>query len=160
GEVNPANPADGCLRCDVNVVEITGIEGDKDAAPLGFDEAGDKLEAIGLPALLYTSASHTEEQPRFRVICPTSRPLPPSERAELVALINGLFDAALSSESFTLPQSYYFARVEGKPAPRVRIIRGDRCIDQRGDLGATGKGGLSAKIGGYDYYTASNWTRF
>jgi hypothetical protein len=158
GKVNPVHPEKRCLRYDAGVVEITGIEGDKDAAPLGFDEASDKLEAAGLPALLYTSASHTEEQPRFRVICPTSRPLPPSERAELVARLNGVLDGALSGESFTLSQSYYFGRVKGKPAPRVRIIRGDRCIDQRSDLGAIGK--ASAKIGGVDYYTGSNWTEF
>jgi hypothetical protein len=90
GEVNPANPKGGCLRYDTGVVEITGIEGDKDDAPLGFDEAADKLDAAGLKALLYTSASHTEEKPRFRVICPTSEALDPSMRRGLIARLNGV----------------------------------------------------------------------
>ena len=102
GEVNPDNPKAGCLRFDDGVVEITGVEGDKDNAPLGFDEAGDMLEAAGLPALLYTSASHTEEKPRFRVLCPTSQALLPSERIKLIERLNGVLGGAFSPESFTL----------------------------------------------------------
>ncbi len=152
GAVNPANPEAGCLRCDVNVVEISGIEGDKDDGPLGFDEAGDKLEAAGLRALLYTSASHTEEKPRFRVVCPTSRQLPPAERKKLMARLNGVLGGALSPESFTLSQSYYFGHVKGTPVPHVRVIDGDHCIDQRADLDkfAVGKSSKPNKIDAVD----------
>lgn len=137
GEVNPDNPGAKCLRCDKTVVEITGIEGDKDDAPLSFDEAADKLAAAGVHALLYTSASHTKKKPRFRVLCPTSRVLlPGEERNKLVARLNGVLGGALSPESFTLSQSYYFGHVKGKPAPLVRIIAGDRYIDQCDDLDA------------------------
>ena len=155
GEINPNHPEAGCLRCDETVYQITGVEGDKDNAPLGFDEAGDKLEAAGLPALLYTSASHTEENPRFRVLCPTSRPLPPTERGKLIERLNGVLGGALSRESFALSQSYYFGNVKGTPTPRIRIIHGDRCIDQRNDLDAIAIGkGQSAKTKGDDYHDA------
>jgi hypothetical protein len=159
GKVNPANPKAGCLRYDDGVVEITGIEGDKDDAPLGFEEAGDKLEAAGLPALLYTSASHTEEKPRFRVICPTSRPLPPSARTGLMQRLNGVLDGALSPESFTLSQAFYFGSVKGTSAPHICIINGGRYIDQHNDLDASaiGKGQTAEKD---DYYSDSKWATF
>ena len=136
GAVNPDNPKAGCLRFDKGVVEISGIEGDKDSAPLSFDQAVEKLEAAKLRALLYTSASPGH----FRVLCPTSRALPPDQRTDLMKRLNGVLGGALSGESFTLSQSYYFGCVKGKPAPLTRIIEGD-CIDLRPDLdaGALGK---------------------
>jgi hypothetical protein len=164
GKVNPNNPEAECLRYDAGVVEITGIEGDKDDAPLGFDEAGDELEAVGIHALLYTSASHTEEKPRFRVIAPTSRPLPHGEREKLMARLNGVLDGALSPESFTLSQSYNFGSVKDTPVPRIHIVRGRRYIDQCADLdaGAIGKGqtakAKTAKTD--DYYSDSKWANF
>ena len=140
GEVNPDNPTKGCLRYDAGVVSITGVEGDKDSAPLSFEEAIEKLKAAKLRALLYTSASHTEDKPRFRVMCPTSCELPPEERIKLIKRLNGVLDGALSGESFTLSQSYYFGKAKSKPAPLVHIVDGD-CIDLRPDLdaGALGK---------------------
>ena len=67
---------------------------------------------------------------------PTSRPLPPSERANLVARVNGLFGGVLAGESFTLSQSYYFGRVNNNPAHRAEIVGGD-FIDSRADLDAS-----------------------
>lgn len=133
GDVNPDNPEAECLRCDANVMVITGVEGDKDKGPLSFEKAAELLEHTNVRALLYTSASHTEEAARFRVICPTSRDLPPGDRSKLIARVNGILGGALSPESYTLSQSYYFGSVNGKPLPLVRVIDGD-CIDLRDDL--------------------------
>jgi hypothetical protein len=130
GVFNPQNTETGSLRYDAGVVEIHGVEGDKDSAPLTFDEAVEKLEAANLLTLIYASASPNH----FRVICPTSKPLLPAERRELMGVLNGVLGGALSRESFTPSQAYYYGQVIGKPAPRVRIVAGGRCIDQCHDF--------------------------
>ncbi len=135
GKINPDNPEGRCLRYDKGVVSIHGVEGDKDDKPLSFEEAIKRLRAANLRALVYTSASHTEEKPRFRVLCPASRELPPGERRKLMARVNGVLGGALADESFRLSQSYYYGSVNGAPSPLVEIIEGD-FIDLRDDLDA------------------------
>ena len=98
GKINPDNPESRCLRYDKGVVSIHGVEGDKDDTPLSFEEAIKRLRAANLRALVYTSASHTEEKPRFRVLCPTSRELPPGERRKLMARVNGVLGGALAAK--------------------------------------------------------------
>jgi hypothetical protein len=98
-----------------------------------FEEATKIVKAAGLTALLYTSPSHTEEKPRWRVLCPTSRDLPPEERAKLMARLNGIFGGVFAPESFTLSQSYYYGSVNNNAEHRAVIVDGD-CIDLRDDL--------------------------
>ena len=81
--------ASGCYRTDDNVLSIHGIEGDYDAEKVSLDEAVALLEKHGLRALLYTSWSHTAEAPKFRVLYPTSRALPPEQRSMMMARLNG-----------------------------------------------------------------------
>ena len=129
----------GSLRHDANVVSVSGIEADYDDEEISFDEATKILEAARLSALLYTSPSHTKDKPRWRVLCPTSRDLPPEERAKLLARLNGIFDDAFAPESFTLSQSYYYGSVKRNAAHRAVIVEGD-CIDLRDDLDASAIG--------------------
>ena len=107
GERTEAN----CLRHDKGVTAISGIELDYDREELTLDAAIAVAEKAKLAALFYTSASYTEEKPRWRVLLPTSKELPPSERVKLVARVNGLFDGVFSPKSFVLSQSYYFGAV-------------------------------------------------
>jgi Primase C terminal 2 (PriCT-2) len=109
-----------------------------------FEEATKIVEAARLSALLYTSPSHTEEKPRWRVLCPTSRDLPPEQRAKLVARLNGTFGGVFAPESFTLSQSYYFGSVQRNAAHRAVIVNGD-CIDLRDDLDASAIGNAFKK---------------
>ena len=95
----------GSLRHDGNVVSVTGIEGDYDGGVLSFDAACAALS--GVLALVYTTPSHTKEKPRWRVICPTSRELPPSERARLVDVLNAMLGGVLSRESWAISQIFY-----------------------------------------------------
>lgn len=101
------------LRHDENVLEIFGVEGDYDEEVIHPEEAMAKLEAAGLKCAIYTSPSHTPEKPRWRVLAPLSTPHPPTARYHLLARINGVLGGVLSSESFTLSQSYYFGGVVG-----------------------------------------------
>jgi hypothetical protein len=95
------------LRHDANVLEIYGIEGDYDGEAVSIADAQILLFEQSIAAIIYTSPSHTEEKPRWRVLCPLSKPYAPSERAQFVARLNGVLNGILASESFTLSQSYY-----------------------------------------------------
>jgi putative DNA primase/helicase len=128
----------GCLRHDKNVLTVTGIEGDYDGEVVSIGDARDTLNMCGVRAVLYTSASHTPDKPRWRVLLPLSRPHCPSERQTFVARLNGLLDGVLATESFTLSQSYFFGHVEGT-SYEAHETHGD-CIDEIAmyDLGAVG----------------------
>jgi predicted P-loop ATPase len=127
------------LRHDRNVLAITGVEGDYDAGLVTFEEAVQKAQEAGILAITYTSPSHTEDAPRWRVLCPTSTELPPEQRSRLVDRLNGVLGGILAGESWTLSQSYYYGAVNGNPSHRVEIIDGTP-IDLRDDLDATAIG--------------------
>jgi hypothetical protein len=138
----------GCLRHDFNVVAITGVEGDYDGEAIPFDTAVETVRKANLEAVVYTSPSHAPERPRWRVLAPTSRELPPAERERLVARVNGLFGGALGGESFTLSQAYYFGAVNSSAAHRVEVV-GGTTIDLLDalDANAAGKANGSAQRG-------------
>ena len=112
------------LRHDANVLTISGVEGDYDDESITFEEAVEIATKAGLHAILYTSPSHTEDTPRWRVLCPTSKELPPGQRRHLMGRLNGLYRGVLSNESWTLSQSYFFGSVSNNPSHRVEIIEG------------------------------------
>ena len=128
---------DDCLRLDDNLIEITGIELDYDGEEMPFEKAVETIERADLSALLYTSPSYTKEKPRWRILLPTSEPLPPARRWQLAARVNGLFDGRFESETFALSQSTpIFGKVKGaafKMALCGNEFTGD-CIDERPDL--------------------------
>jgi len=125
--------AKNSLRHDANVLSITGIEADYDAGKMTFDEAHEVLEKQGLASLLYTSPSHTDDAPRWRVLCPLAVELPRARRDHLMGRLNGLFRGIFAGESWTLSQSYYFGSVASNPSHIVEIIEG-QTIDEHDDL--------------------------
>jgi hypothetical protein len=128
------------LRHNDNVFKISGCELDYDGEKRAFTTAVAILKTARVHSIVYTSPSHTQANPRWRILAPTSKELPPGHRGNLAARINGLFGGIFAGESFTLSQSYYFGAIKGNPAPRVEMISGSY-IDQRHDLdrGAIGK---------------------
>jgi hypothetical protein len=142
---NERTPAD-CLRHDKNIVSVNGCELDYDGKKISFETAVATAEKAGLHCLIYTSASYTDDEPKWRIICPASKAVEGPEsylrdtRAKWVARVNGVFGGIFAPESFVLSQAYYFGGVKGKPAPRVVVVEGD-FIDERLDLdaGALGK---------------------
>ncbi len=114
----------GSLRHNANLRTIEGVEADYDGEVMSIAQAAAKLDDAGIAAVLYTSPSHRPDAPRWRVLCPTSEPLDPAERGRLTARVNGALGGVLASESFTLSQSYYYGRVDGRPAPRVELVDG------------------------------------
>lgn len=135
----------GSFRNDANVLAIDGIEVDYDAGEVTPEDAAWGLELLGVAAVVYTSPSHTAEKPRWRVLCPTSRSLPPSEREGLVARLNRVFNGVLAGESFTLSQAYYYGRVAGGTSHRVFSVDG-LAIDEATDIRPLGKSGSKGRV--------------
>lgn len=134
----------GCLRTNTNMRWIDGVEADHDASTMQPAEAARLLREAGIAAIVVTTASHTPEKPRFRVLCPTSRSLPVVARQKLAARVNGVLKGAVSNkDSFTDSQSFYFGQVANAQPLQVLVIDSRRTIDQAGDLdaGAIGKDG-------------------
>jgi hypothetical protein len=130
-----------CLRHDGNVLRITGIEADYDAKlinghRLSFVDGAATLKVAGILAIIYTSPSHTEDVPKWRILCPLSRDYPPSERDRFMARLNGVFQNAFAPESWTLSQSFYFGSVRHNPSHSAMVIEGS-CIDLLHELDAT-----------------------
>ncbi len=123
----------GSLRHDANLLAITGIEADYDGGEMGFDEAVELLDKLGVMALIYTSPSHTEDAPRWRVMCPLSMAMVPERRQHMLGRLNGAFRGIFSRESWTLSQSYYYGAVNCNPSHRVEALLG-HTIDQLDDL--------------------------
>jgi len=120
------------LRNNGNVLGISGVEGDYDHEITTVDEACEIVRSAGIAAMIYTSPSHNEDAPRWRVLCPLSRDYGPAEREQFMARLNGIFLGALAGESFTLSQSYYFGSVKQSPSHRAELIDGDY-LDARAD---------------------------
>jgi len=135
----PTKTDKGCLRHDANVQTITGVEADYDAGEVGPDAAHVMLQEAGVAGLVYTTASHTPEAPRWRVLCPTSGPLPPDARKALIERLNGVLGGGLDGTSFVLSQSYYAGSVEGGEPVQTFLSDGDY-IDNRDDLARLPKG--------------------
>lgn len=112
----------GSLRSDENLDKIYGIEADYDGGLLSVDQAGDMLASVGIEAMIYTSASHSEPAPRWRVVAPLSTPCARDERRALVAILNEALGGILSPESFTASQSYYYGRVKGVPFRSRHVV--------------------------------------
>ena len=132
---NPDEPDQSkwSLRHDANVLAITGLEADYDGEQIPFTDAVEIATKADLSCIVYTSPSHTENSPRWRVLCPTSQQLPPDRRAKLLGRINGLYRGIFSVESWTLSQSYYFGSVAHNPSHQVEVIEG-RPIDEIDEL--------------------------
>jgi hypothetical protein len=124
----------GSLRNNANVVEINGVEVDYDGGVVDYDTAATCLRRVRIHFLIYTSPSHTPAAPRWRVLAPTSRSLPPEERSKLVARLNGVLGGVLAGESFTLSQSFYYGKVDGNAHHRCDYYLNNNYIDEVADL--------------------------
>lgn len=115
----------GCLRHNANVLAVSGVEADYDAGQLSLDDAARLLEAAGIAALLYTSASHSPEAPRWRVLAPLSREREPGVREALCARLNGALGGVLDGASFTLSQAFYYGAVKGRHPVETLLVDGN-----------------------------------
>lgn len=136
----------GSLRSNENLKFCTGIEADYDAERVSFNDAIAILKETGIACIVYTSPSHTDAKPRWRVLCWFSRPMLPEQRGRYMGRLNGLLHGIIAAESWTLSQSYYYGSVNRNPHHRAVLIEGTP-IDLMDDLDA-GAIGKPEKLGG------------
>ncbi|RDW14108.1 AAA family ATPase [Paracoccus thiocyanatus] len=122
----------GSYRHDGNMRHVTGIEADYDGESLTMAEGAERLKEAGIAALLYSSASHTPERPRWRVLCPLSSAVQAYERKALVASLNGALGGVLAPESFTASQAYYYGQVARKHPVETMLVDGQALDRVRG----------------------------
>lgn len=103
------------LRHDANVRAVHMLVGDYDAEHVTIDDAAERLRNAGVMALIFPTASHTPEAPRWRVLAPLSQACDREAFPACMALLNGALGGILAGESGTLSQSFYVGRVMGKP---------------------------------------------
>jgi hypothetical protein len=101
------------LRHDGNVLRISGIEGDYDGEEISPSEAIARLEKHQIRGLVTTTYRHSDDRPRWRVLAPLSRPVPPEERLRFAEVLNGVLNGILAPESAVLSQSYYIGWAPG-----------------------------------------------
>lgn len=124
----------GYLRHNDNLIECEGLEADYDGKKMSFDEAVSIAEKGDLACLIYTSPSHTPDEPKWRILAPYSEALDPVQRDHLMGRLNGLYGGIFDPASWTLSQSYYYGFVDGNQANhRVELVEG-HAIDQLDEL--------------------------
>ena len=134
----------GSLRHNANMQEIFGVEGDYDGEAVSIDKAAAMLRFNGIEAFIYSSPSHTETRPRWRVLAPLSKAHHPRERRRLVAMLNFALGGILADESFIDSQSYYFGKVRGS-SYRTHRVSGDPIDTLDLVLGETHPQGAAAR---------------
>jgi hypothetical protein len=141
GRFGDDRTAKQCLRSNANLLSITGVEADYDAGEMTLAEAKHRLRKANIAAIVYTTPSHTEHAPRWRVLAPFAEEHSPKMRDRFMARLNGVLDGVLDGASFTLSQSYYAGNVRGKPPISISLIEG-RFLDRADnlDIQALGKG--------------------
>jgi hypothetical protein len=130
-------------RSNENVLEVHGIESDYDGRKLPMRHATDILDRQGIGYLAYTTSSHTNDAPCWRVIVLLAAPLVGTTdyldktRAFYCGVLNAILSPTatdgkaagiLAGESFTLSQSYFFGPVKDKH-PTQTARREGLCID-------------------------------
>ncbi len=111
-------------RNDQNLQWVYGIEGDYDAGMLPVMQAVEILGFTGIESFVYTTTRHTDERPRFRILCPLSKPIGAQDRSKYVANLNGVLSGVLASESFSLSQSFYVGSVAGNQLMQCYHVAG------------------------------------
>lgn len=108
----------GSLRHTDNVTHLTALVGDYDAGKSTMLEAAQCLQRLGIRAVLYSTARHTQEAPRFRIVVALSKPVTVEVYGEMMSKLNGALGGTeaqsfLAAESWTAAQAFYLGRVNG-----------------------------------------------
>lgn len=102
-----------CLRHAANLQTISGIAADYDGELVGLDQAADIARTAGLRSVIYTSASHRPDAPRWRLLTPLAREYPPETHADFMDRLNGIFGGIFTEESWNVSQGFFIGRVIG-----------------------------------------------
>lgn len=114
----------GDYRSNNTLEAVYGIEGDYDGGTVQPAIAAAQLAEAGICGLIITTPSHRPDAPRFRVLCPLSKPIEPAERHTMTARLDGVLGGVLAPESFTASQAFYVGAVDGGEPMQCFSIRG------------------------------------
>ena len=92
----------GSLRHNANVREVWGAVGDYDGETMPPEDAAERLDKAGIIGLIYTSPSHSDSAPRWRVFCPFRAGLAPDKHYPMMARVNGVLGGVLAGGKFRL----------------------------------------------------------
>jgi putative DNA primase/helicase len=128
----------GSLRHDGNVIAVSGAELDHDSGEMPLAEAMRRFNEAGVTCLGYTSPSHTLAKPRWRIILPFSRELPPGRRSKMVDRANGVVGGVCSRESWSLSQAFFYGRIDLMAAAPFELLLDDteEDVDEADELDA------------------------
>lgn len=122
----------GGVKAD-HIDTFSGVMGDYDAGEVQPDEAAKMLAAAGIGGVIYTTASHTDHAPRWRVLAALSEPTDATGMTEMTGRLNAALGGILGSESFR-PALRFFAGVPvGSMEPKVITVDG-KPVDKVSDL--------------------------
>lgn len=114
----------GHLCHDANITAVYGIEGDYDAGHMPPEQAVAMLQLAGLQCLIFTTKRHTASAPRWRILCPLSKPYAPADRKYWAERLNTLVCGVLAPETGRLTQRYYYGPRAGLATPLVWSVEG------------------------------------
>ncbi|GEM_PF-1421659 len=106
-----------------NAQWVHGVTGDYDGEVVSIDQGADLLRRWNIEAFLFTTGSHTEAAPHWRVVAPLAEAAPASEYRQLVARLNWALDGILARESARVAQMFHYGKVQGVDF-QVRHVEG------------------------------------
>jgi len=90
------------------------VIGDYDAGVMAVTEAREILTQANIACLIYTTASHTPEEPRWRVVVLLKHAANDQTLRLLTGRLNALLRGELARESFDAGRPYFYGRVSGR----------------------------------------------
>jgi hypothetical protein len=120
----PAVFRPGGRRVDDDVLGATAVVGDLDDGKL-LDRAQVVRHLNGYVHVGHTSYSHAPQAPRYRVVVPLARPIPPARYAAAWERLNALLDGALDPSGRNPSHFYYLPAVPPGGEPHFEFWAAD-----------------------------------
>jgi hypothetical protein len=121
------------LRHDDNLIARTGWAVDYDDEVMPLDEPKRRCNRVGLACFGYTSPSHRNSAPRWRLGGPFSRDITAAEYPRMIARVHGLLGGALAPESGKSTQAMFIGRIDGADFNSF-VGDGEECLDEMEEL--------------------------
>lgn len=117
----PAVSAGDSRAAGTGVDQVFAVVGDYDGERVTPAEVAERLRNASVMALVHTTASHSPDKPRWRVVAPLTTPIEARELPAYVSLLNGALGGILAPESWEASRGYFFGRVRGVPFERYVV---------------------------------------
>ena len=100
-------------RSEENAGQVYAIVGDHDSGQMYIEDCAEIMRANGIACVISSTASHTWDNPRFRIVVRLSEPTDAAGHRHYVRLINHLLTGALAPESELSYQSWFYGKMIG-----------------------------------------------